>query len=154
MSINFIKFVDDNHSIEEIKNELKKNFKIKTVNFHPKGGKEMKPLVKIEQLSMGLKIIRKIFIENFTEIIKKNNSDGLKYKLLYKLENLEVNFYKPKTEVLKDKSGKIIINISSPINDEFLVKLIKSKINFFEKNEEEEIQQDAKKANKFSNLKT
>lgn len=85
---------------------------------------------------MGLKKIRKIFIDNFTENIIKQNNEKFKFKLIYNLENLEVNFYKPKTEVLKEKNGKIIINISYPLNEEFLVKLINSKINFFDKNVE------------------
>lgn len=102
---------------------------------------------------MGLKKIRKIFIENFTEIVKKDNSEGLKYKLLYKLENLEVNFYKLKTEVLKEKNGRIIINISHPINDDFLVKLIKSKLNFFDKKEEMQVNKENKRENKYNNIK-
>jgi len=114
---------------------MKKFFNLKTINFYPKGDKNLKSSVKIEQLSMGLKRLRKIFIENFTEIVKKDNKGTLKYKLLYKLDNLEINFYKQKTEVLKDKNGKIIINISYPINEDFLIKLLKNKINFFEANE-------------------
>lgn len=97
---------------------------------------------------MGLKKIRKIFIDNFTEIVKKDNSESLKYKVLYRLDNLEVNFYKAKTEVLKEKSGNITINISYPINEEFLVKLIKGKINFFDKNKNDSVMEDDKRANK------
>lgn len=127
--------------------------KIKTINFYPKGDKDLKPLVKLEQLSMGLKRIRKIFIDNFTEIIKKENKGAIGYKLLFNLDNLEVNFYKPKSEVLKEKSGKITVNVSHPINEEFLVKLIKNKINFFDKKEDKEPKNPKQKENRFQDIK-
>ncbi len=124
---------------------------MKTINFYPKGSdKEIKPLVKLEQLSMGLKKIRKTFIDNFTEISKKENSNILKYKLLFRLDNLEVNFYKPKTEV-QEKNGKIFINIAYPINEEFLVKLIKSKIKFFYRNDNDSIGEREMEENKDDN---
>lgn len=153
IKITFVQFIDDNNAIEEIKNELKKSLKIKTINFYPKGDKEIKALVKLEQLSMGLKRIRKIFIDNFTEIIKKEKNEGLKYKLLFNLDNLEVNFYKPKTELIREKNGKTILNISHPINEDFIVKLIKNKINFFDKKEEIEVKNLRPKENKYKDIK-
>lgn len=102
---------------------------------------------------MGLKRIRKIFVENFTEIIKKEKNEGLKYKLLFNLDNLEINFYKAKTELIKDKNGKTILNISHPINEEFIVKLIKNKINFFDKKEDGRDKILKQKENKYQDIK-
>jgi len=107
---------------------------------------------------MGLKKIRKIFVDNFTENLIKEDNDKLRYKLIYNLENIEVNFYKAKTEVIKEKNGKIIINISYPVNEEFLVKLIKNKIEFFErkeiKNFDDDKNNDINNINKSNNKKT
>lgn len=87
----------------------------------------------LQQLNMALKKLRKLFIENFSEIIKKDNSANLKYKPLYKFDKLEINFYKPKTEIINEKSGKTKLNISYPINDELIVKLISNRFEFFER---------------------
>lgn len=80
---------------------------------------------------MGLKKLKKIFIENFSEIIKNENSQ-MKYISNLKLNDIEINLYKPKNELIKEKNGRIKLNISYPINEELLVKLIKNKINLYE----------------------
>jgi hypothetical protein len=103
----------------------------------------MKQIIQSEQKLMALKKIRKIFTENFlinnnnietninTQYKNKNDNDidfKKNKRLNYNFKKIVINFYGMKTDVQMDKAFNVKINLSYPINDDLLVKLINNKI--------------------------
>jgi hypothetical protein len=111
---------------------------IKELNYTPKGEKDMKQIMQSEQKLMALKKIRKIFTENFlnnnhnNKGYKNENENEIdnkrKKRPNYNFKKIVINFYGIKTDVQMDKSHNVKINLSYPINEELLVRLINNKI--------------------------
>lgn len=131
MPIKIIQFIEDTENLVRIKLELEKTFLIKELNYTPKGDKNMKELVKTEQKLMALKKIRKIFYENFLE--NPQEKDPKNKRPIYNFRKIAINFYGMKTDVQSDKSNNIKINLSYPINEDLLLKLVNNKIDAMKK---------------------
>jgi hypothetical protein len=112
---------------------MKKNFKIKNINYTPKKIVKAEEKENIEEVNLKNETIEKLQEQHLEYLkLKKIFNDNFKG---IAFDNMEINMYKPKNEFVIDRDGVMSrLNISYPIKEEVIEKLIKNRININNEN--------------------
>lgn len=109
--LNNIQYIDENKTLNVLIKELKTNNMIKAINITYKSNKTH--LQNFEDMNLVLKRLKKLINE------KLKNS-----KIL---EDVQINLYKLKNELIENKNGEVKLNISYPFKEDVIENMIKNR---------------------------